>query len=197
MELKELPDHALGEKIEAGEQEAQDAFRELYARWEARVYARAFRILHMREDAEEVAQEVFLAVYKVMMRGGIREDIGRYLMRSTTNASLNLIARRKTAKRAAEDAAVLGVSGTEDPGRDAVARVLRAAVEGLPEKLRVLVVQRYFENMSAQDIADESGRSVRMVNIDLWRVRGRLLSEMQIAGVSSPAERVDIFSGGA
>jgi len=183
MSLKKTADIDLARLVRSGERESHKAFTELYKRWSRRVYFRAIRIVYDPSDAEEITQEIFFAFYRLLVRS--RNEIkepGHYLMRSVTNSSINCIEHKKVKSRAFGELRENYKSRMEKP--DPVGSLaVREILGHIPPKFRILVVQKYFENMSTRKIAEESGKAVRTVNFDLWRLRRLLLKEFHSAGL--------------
>lgn len=132
------------------------------------VYSIAWNYLHDRTLAEEVAQDVFLQLYRDL---GQLEDGGHvkhWLRRVTAHRSIDQVrARRVRAQVALEEAPPLAARVREqDP---LMSRLLRRLVASLPEQARMIIVLRYQEEMDAGEIAEVLGIPVRTVRTRLHR----------------------------
>ncbi len=75
-----------------------DAFTEIVIRFQGRVVSLAYRYLGSAADAEDLAQEVFLRVFRARENYEPTAKFSTWIHRITANASLNVIRRRKVRK---------------------------------------------------------------------------------------------------
>lgn len=153
--------------------------------WLDRYYPDAYRtavlVLHDRHDAEEAVQEAFLRAWR--FRGTLPEGdaIRPWLYRVVVNACLSKLRSERTRKErtVAFDGDVGLASQTPgDPEWTAVLaedrRAVLRAVGALPEHLRVVVVLRYFAQLSEKEIAGIVRRRPGTVKSRLHEARLRL-----------------------
>ena len=166
------------------------ALGDLYERHHGRVFSIAYRVLGSSSDAADVAQEVFLHLADRIR--GFRGDssLTSWVYRVTVNHAID--ARRRQARRparplsAAPDEAESEPAdkrpGTSAPPEDPAEAALRAereervrsALDSLSPKLRAVVVLRYFENLSYEDLADVLQTSIGTVKSRLNRAHTAL-----------------------
>jgi RNA polymerase sigma-70 factor, ECF subfamily len=136
------------------------------------VLATAWHTLGDYHAAEDVAQETFVAAYENL--GSLRDaaSFGSWVLR---------IARRQAVRMAQRRTKTSPIEATDDrPAcEDAVrldddVRQLLAAVTGLPEHERVVVILRYVEGHNVQAISEMTGRPVGTVTKQLSRAVKRL-----------------------
>lgn len=162
------------EVVEACRRGQRDAIRVLYEAYKDKVYSIALYYFHGDAAlAADVAQEVFLKVMSGIAGFRGNAGIGTWLYRLTANACTD---RRRSAS--AREIAVGPerfdrLPATGSPERDAstaeeAARV-RRAVSSLPEKLRLPVLLRYFEDLSYEEMASALDCSVGTVSSRLNR----------------------------
>lgn len=170
-----VDDRALVDAIRSGD---RDAFRILIERETRAVYGASLRILGNRADAEDVAQEAFVAAFRAI--GSYRGDgtLRAWLLRIATRLSL----RRRASRREAVDISDVGepaalVDRTE-PSRVVVAaehdESIRRAVASLPDPYRETVALRFFADLSLAEVADTTGRPLNTVKTHLRRGLERL-----------------------
>lgn len=164
-------------------------FADLVHRYEDRVYGLALRVTGRAEDAEDLAQEVFLSAYRGL--AGFKGDakFSTWLYRIAWNRATDWLRRnRKPGRRTAalEDAEEIadGRAGPDDEllgseGRRCVA----AAVAGLEERYRAVIELLYFQELPYEQIAAVLEVPVRTVETRLYRAR-RLLRQ-RLVGSSS------------
>jgi RNA polymerase sigma-70 factor, ECF subfamily len=190
----QVEDVALIGRVAAGD---ADAFAELFRRRHGQIYRFALHMTASPSIAEDVTQDVFLAVMS---------DAARYdAARASVAAWLCGIARNHVRRRAERDRRLEPLhDGDEDEGRDGVLAVeadalgdltraesiqaLRDAVSSLPVRYREAVVVCDLEEMSYRDAAAALGCAVGTVRSRLHRGRA-LLAVKLAAGVGSRAER--------
>src|SRR3990170_3832366 len=80
------------QQVKVGDHEA---FEGIFRRYVSRVYRQALRIMGNEADAEEVVQEVFLAVYKKAKTFRGQSAFSTWLFRLTVNTALTKLRRRK------------------------------------------------------------------------------------------------------
>ncbi|MBF6556809.1 MAG: sigma-70 family RNA polymerase sigma factor [Acidimicrobiales bacterium] len=150
--------------------------------WLKEGYARSFRtaclILGNRSDAEEAVEEAYLRAWRFRASLATGADVKPWLYRvvvNTCNSKLrDEIPHRD---RRADGDHLEGVSSIEDlPGRVARSQDVARALQDLPLHLRVVVVLRYYADLSEREIATAIGRRVGTVKSRLHEGR-RLLGE--------------------
>ena len=157
-------------------------FAELVHRYQDRVYGLALRFTGRAEDAEDLAQEVFLAAYRGL--GGFKGDakFATWLYRIAWNRAADWLRRQRKPGRGAAplDAAEEVADGSAGP--DGVLlesedrRRLAGAVAGLEERYRAVIELLYFQGLPYEQIAAVLEVPVRTVETRLYRAR-RLLRQ--------------------
>jgi len=140
---------------EPGTTEAE--WEALYARLERPLYNLAYRYVWHSQEAQDVVHDAFLELWA--RRGRVRFDTAdRYLW----VAALNLSRKRRRWRRAKQflygDEALAELSGPQSPESDTASsqerHLLRRAIDGLPEKLRSVLLLTEFANMGYESIAE-------------------------------------------
>jgi RNA polymerase sigma-70 factor (ECF subfamily) len=174
----------------------QSAFAELVEAHQAVVFGTALRLLRDRDLAAEVANRAFYQAYEHLAGFDDSRPLRPWLVRIVTNEALNALrsGRRDTLHTLGGEAAATAlerVGGGPDPAevlpRHESSAAIRAAVERLPEAQRVVVVLRYFADLSYADIAEATHQTVNNVGVILLRARERLRRELETEGVASDA----------
>jgi RNA polymerase sigma-70 factor (ECF subfamily) len=173
------------------------AFRELMEEHRDRVYNLTYRMLGNRAEAEDVAQEVFIAVFKTV--DGFREEakLSTWIYRVAVNHCKNRI--KYLARRHQRDQTEL--DDTNDPGADGdgaisgptsiprrpdrqvegaqIDKLMQEAIAELEEDHRVLVVLRDLEDLSIEEICEITGLPDGTVKSRLHRARLALRKKIQ------------------
>lgn len=149
-----------------------------------KVYTLAVYLLANREEAEDVAQEVLIRLWR---RGQevLPEKIGPWLVRVTRNACIDAMRRRKGGSQVAidDDAGIELPEPAPGPERQAHAsqlggRILKA-IDVLSEPGRSVVILREIQGLSYQEISDALEIPMTSVRVTLHRGRRRLREELK------------------
>ena len=164
------------------------AFERLVGRYEKAVYNLAYRMLGNAADAEDAAQETFLRAYASLGSYQAARKFGTWLLSITSHWCIDRLRRRKVVSlEALADVSLLGGT-TDGPEREALAREHEREVQGrlaaLPEAYRLIIVLRYWHELSYTEIAETTGLPLSTVRMRLFRAR-RLLA----AAYGAPARR--------
>lgn len=156
------------------------AARLLTARHAPRIFALARRMLREQAEAEDVTQETMLRLWRIApdWEPG-RAALGTWLYRVASNLCIDRLRRRR---EVASDA--LPEQVDEAPG--ALARIeaddrssaLHAALGTLPDRQRLAIVLRHFEERSNPEIAEILDTSVEAVESLLGRARRELAARL-------------------
>ena|SRR2546422_2989112 len=176
-------DMALAARVRRGDHQA---FAELHRLYHRRVLAFAQKRLGDSVEAEDVVQDVFLALFRSIDRYEGRSSLLTWIFGIAHHEVCNRFRRRSVETTAFEDEAheIAAPSPAADEVIDA-ARALRRCAETLERSVsptqRKIFALRYSEARSVDAIARETGRSAGAVRIGLLRSRRAL--DAQVAEV--------------
>lgn len=171
------------QQLRAGDEQA---FKSLVTNYQDLVYNTALGVVQNSEDAEDVAQEVFIQVYRSIdqFKGDAR--LSTWIYRITTTKALDHIRSRKRKKRFAFITSLFGPNDElvhepvdfQHPGvaldRKEQAALLFQMIAQLPENQKVAFTLHKTEELSYQEIADVMQLSVSAVESLLFRARQNL-----------------------
>jgi len=161
-------ERAWADRIRAGD---IDAFEALYRTYWQRLYAFAFRYVQTKEDAEEVAQEVFFRIWRGRAQWMPAGAVRNYLYLAVRNAARDRLERAAVARRWGGRVGQL-VTATEIQSdleaADLVAAVQRALDE-LPPRRSAVCRLRLIDELSYAQIADRLGIREKTVETQLAR----------------------------
>jgi len=158
----------------------QAALAQLIDEYRPRIYSFALSQLRQREDAEDVTQETFVRMVRMLASYQGRGEFRAWLYRIAAN-----LCRDQQRRRAQQRTRT--VQGQDTPEAAAPgdvqeevssAMTLAAAVSRLPDKYREVVTLQWLEQLSPAEIAEILGRSINLVRVQLWRARGLLAREL-------------------
>lgn len=172
-----------------GEARAFDLLVEQYA---ARVYALAYRLVGNAEDAQDMAQEAFVRVYKALPRYNGAAAFATWLYRIVTNVCLDEMKRRRRRPAAFTefedddghglvDRLADGETPEDATLRRARQRAVQQAILTLPEHYRLVLVLYDLQGFSYQEIAVFTRQNVGTVKSRLNRARNQLKEKLGAA----------------
>jgi RNA polymerase sigma-70 factor, ECF subfamily len=164
------------------------AFEELVERHQRLVAGTVARMLGSNSDVEDIAQQVFVRVWKSAKRYVPRAKFTTWLLKITRNLVFNELRRRS---RHAQLPLQVESEEKERPIRDERAtapdaslleqelqRAIETAIAQLPENQRMAMVLRRYDDLSYEEIAEVLGQSVPAVKSLLFRARIELRTRL-------------------
>ena len=155
------------------------ALADLHARYRTRLEAAAFRVLHDRDEAEDVVQRVFEALPRIRFRG--QASLWTYLYRASVNGALSALRKRKRRELAVTELRVHALfnESAREGGENPEARVLEgeilsavaSALLGVKPQHRRALVLRIVWGLTNTEIAEREG--VPLPTVGTWLRRGR------------------------
>jgi RNA polymerase sigma-70 factor, ECF subfamily len=149
------------------------------------VYGVALRITGDRDAALDVASSTFLKAYRAFDRYDQTRPLRHWLLRIATNEAISYVRKRgrELRRRVDVDQASALADPTIAPDAESLAREdrarIRSAVSLLPELYRVVIVLRYFNELSVEEIAHVTRRPASTVGVQLLRGRALLRSALE------------------
>jgi RNA polymerase sigma-70 factor (ECF subfamily) len=152
----------------------ESTVHELFQRHKDRIYSIALRYSGDAAAAQDIAQDIFLKLFASVGNFRGESSFETWLFRLVVNCCFDY--RRKTKRLAPLVEGVLDLMRA--PGRSALDEVMRqemsgqvkSAVDSLPPEQRMVVVLRYTEGLSYDEIADAMGCSAGTIASRLNRV---------------------------
>jgi RNA polymerase sigma-70 factor (ECF subfamily) len=176
------------------DQDDAAAFAQIVEMYQHRLIGVMHHLVGSAAEAEDLAQECFLRVYRTRKSYHPRARFSTWLFTIANNLALNALRTRRRRPSIPLEVSDSGPMGTrpeeqlvpdrgEAPGhqlqQQELAAVIRRALDGLNERQRMAVVLNKFEDMGYAEIAEVMGLSVKAVKSLLSRARCRLREELQ------------------
>ena len=147
------------EVVEQAKRGDARAYEELVHTYQGIAFRTAYLVVGNAADAEDAAQEGFVKAYRALGRFRSGEPFRPWLLKIVANEARN---RRRSAGR--RDALALRAAGAESSGEAAPSpetaaldaerrRTLLAALETLPDEQRLVIMCRYFLDLSEEETA--------------------------------------------
>jgi RNA polymerase sigma-70 factor (ECF subfamily) len=169
-----------------------DALRELYDRYGRLSFAIAYRMLGEASAAEEVVQDAFLSVWKrsSTFNGGVTSNVRGWLLTIVRNRAID-----QTRRSSRPDERTVPVEDVEsrlsvpdvwaDVEHREITRVVRQALDDLPEEQHRVIDLAYFEGLSQSAIAER-------LDVPLGTVKGRFRMGFKKLAVTLEAQRMEL-----
>ncbi len=145
-------------------QTCREAFGEVIATYSEPLYWQIRRMVQEHEDANDLLQNTFLKAWQSLenFRGDAR--LSTWLYKIAINESITFLdkeRRRQNISLDSQDAALINsIESDENVDGDELAKKLRIAIAGLPEKQRLVFNMKYFDEMKYEDMSAILGTSV-------------------------------------
>ncbi len=160
--MVELDDKQLLDMYRAGEVDRM--FNEMVRRYHSRVYWAARRMVKSHEDADDIAQDVFVRAHAALPNFRGESGIYTWLYRIAINLSINHLRKQKVRRLMdiTDYIPFLGKDADQDSGmiRDENVSLIEKAIETLPEKQRAVFIMRYYDELPYEQISAILGTSV-------------------------------------
>jgi RNA polymerase sigma-70 factor (ECF subfamily) len=190
---EKLANHDLVQLCQAGLRPDRSAFSELLRRYESHVNRVLYHLAPDWDDRADLAQEVWIRVYRNINRLQEPAKFRGWLSRITTNLFYDELRKRKRhqtplsldAPLSMEDGDINWEIAAVDPSPDDTLSThefyyqLHVAIAQLPEVFRTTIVLREIEGMAYEEIAEITGVSLGTVKSRIARARQRLQAQLQ------------------
>jgi RNA polymerase sigma-70 factor, ECF subfamily len=176
--------------------QAQDemAFREIVDRYQAKVFSIIFGILRNRNDAEDIAQQVFAKIYFSIRNFDFRSSLLTWIYKITVNECYDYLRKKRVRKLvyesefSAEDSLRLENSEPatdQAPGVDqrlAQHDLILKLLSKVSEEDRSLILLKEVEGHSVEELAEMTGMNENTIKVKLFRARQKLVKAAERLG---------------
>jgi len=173
-------------RIKAIQKGDQNAYAEIVELYKEKVYRICYRMLGNRHEAEDAAQEAFIRAYVNIDTYNPAMKFSSWLYRIATNLSIDKLRKKKPDVYLDEE--VSGAEGltmySQLPAADAspedtvetleLQETVQKAIQKLPEKYRSVIVLKYIEDLSLQEISEILDLPIGTVKTRIHRGREAL-----------------------
>ena len=171
----------------------ETAFKELVEKYQKQVVNTCYGIVHNYDDADDVAQEVFIEVFRSV--GKFRSDskLSTWLYRIAVNRSLNYIRDNRKRRwfksfeetvREKNEALLTLAAKPKTPEEDLEntqrAMLLHEAVDSLPENQRAAFTLNKYEDLSYKEISEVMNLSMASVESLIHRAKKNLQKKLYV-----------------
>ena len=191
---QDLSQQQVAHLVTAAKAGDKEAFSRLVEAYQDRIYGYLSRMLSDPDEAEDVAQEVFVRAYRSLGKFRGASSFHTWLYRIASNLAIDVARRRKR-----QDNSVYSLDASVEVGEDEydrdipddsgapdqlteqreVREIVRQVVDELPEKLRDVVILYELQGESYEDIASILDVPLGTVKSRLFNARGQLKKKLQ------------------
>jgi RNA polymerase sigma factor (sigma-70 family) len=158
----------------------------LVQRYQSYVFTISLRYVKSREDAEEVAQDVFVKAYRSLADFKGTAKFSTWLYTITTTTCISFLRKKKLEVHSLDNEKVFEVADNVDSGMRANQIEQKSKVNMVNEAIKMLspddaqiIVLFYKGEQTLEEIAQVLGKEPNAVKVQLHRARGRLKEKMQ------------------
>lgn len=183
--IKDLSDNELIDELKRGH---DFVFSEIIERYQRKLFSYLYRLVHHRDEAEDLLQNVFIKVYKHSHDFDSQRKFSSWVYRIAHNEAVNFLKRR--AKKIFiywEDIVLTkdkmeaerGGESASDPWLvKEIKKEVRESIEKLPPKYKDILVMRYFQEKSYREISKILKKPVNTVGTLINRAKRNLLEHI-------------------
>lgn len=182
--FKDTPEADIVRRVQAGD---DLAFRELVEKYQSKVFSIIYGIVRRRNDAEDIAQQVFTKVYFSLKGFDFRSSLLTWMYKITVNECYDYLRKRKVRKlvyesdMAEEDERTMENSrlATEkSPGVDHRTEkrdYLLHLLEKVSDEEKMLLIHKEVEGRTVEELARMTGLNENTIKVKLFRARKKLV----------------------
>lgn len=169
----------------------ESAFAELLARFRAPVFNLCLRMLKNRDDAEDVAQEVFIKVFGMLERYDDRYAFRSWVFKIAANQCIDFIRRNRVKLQSLDEPMNFKGEEIERQFPDEaptpeetvetreIGQLLLRITDELPPHYRSMIVLRHQEQLSYEEIAEVLDLPLGTVKARIHRARALMKDKLQ------------------
>lgn len=164
----------------------QQAYALLVNRYQQFVFTLVLRMVNSREEAEEIAQDVFLKAFKGLASFNGNSKFGTWLYTITNNTTLSFLRKKKVSIQSLDTDSVMLEADSKDSGVQAnlveqksKSQLLDRAIGLLSADDAQMITLFYKAEQSLEEIGQIVGIETNAVKVRLFRARNRLKEKLE------------------
>lgn len=177
--MKNVEDYELIKLVMSGD---QNAFAQLVNRYKNLVYSVVLRMVNNTEEANDLAQEIFIKLYKNLDKYQPEYKFSTWLIRISTNHIIDYRRKRKKETVSIEEIPY-ELTNHITPEKEYVKKEeikqLECAIKTLPDLYKIPIVLYHQQGLRYQEIADTIGEPLSKVKNRIFRGRKMLKESLE------------------
>jgi RNA polymerase sigma-70 factor, ECF subfamily len=180
MDLKE--EQIIIRKILDGE---NHFFEQIVILYQDMVFTLALRVIKNREEAEEIAQDVFIKVFKSLKSFNQKSKLSTWIYRITYNTSINRYKSQKKRMLTTEidNKTEFSMGSIPDANYEISTQekrqIINNAILNLSETEKIIITLYYYDDLPVNEIAQIVGITSQNVKVKLFRSRQKLYADLK------------------
>ncbi len=160
------------------------AFEQIMNKYKEIVINIAYRFIQDRSTAEDIAQDVFLKIYNSAKSYKPKARLSTWIYKITANICLNeLRSQKKYLKNISMDEIgetrdFIQTNPFENLEKKELKHLVKEAIDSLPDRQRMVIILKKYEDLSYQEISEIMGCSVSAVDSLLQRAKQNLKNKL-------------------
>ncbi len=166
------------------------AFRKLMDKYQKPLYYHVLKMVKQHEQVEDLVQEAFVKAFENLESYNKNYAFSTWLYRITTNHTIDYLRKRKLKTvsmdepiKTREGEMSMQIAGKSESDRKIIkaqrSKIIKQAIQDLPEKYRVVIKMRHLEELSYQEIADSLDLPLGTVKAHIFRAREMLYKDLK------------------
>lgn len=160
------------------------SFNEIVKKYREKIYWHARRMTGNHLDADEIVQEVLMVIYKKLEGFQFRSSLYTWIYRITATRSINFLKKKKLKTLFSfHDQEENKMSYDNDIISDIAARdklkKIEELLQSLPEKQREIFILRNYEQLTYEEIAEITGKSVGGLKANYFHAINKIMEKMK------------------
>ncbi len=163
----------------------QEAFARLVQAYQTPVYNLAYRMLGNPTDAEDATQETFVRAYTRLDTFEAGRKLSSWILAIAAHYCVDRLRRRRGGQVSMEETQALQwmADGKPKPEEELIERehnkAIRQVLDALPAQYRIVIILRYWEDLSYDEIAEITGSTESAVKSRLHRARQMMAVQLE------------------
>lgn len=152
---------------------------ELYDMYSRKVFNSCYRILDNREEAEEVTQDSFLKIFKMLERfENCPESIEYFLKKMATNQAIDIVRKRRVLFTELNDGIDMVDTEMELENENQSVSDIKECISKLHSSQRLIITLKLIENLENKEIAEKLNISESTVRTQFMRAKNKLIEQL-------------------
>ena len=184
MAFRDTPEAEIVRRTQAGD---ETAFRQIVERHRSKVFSIIYGIVRNRNDAEDIAQQVFTKIYFSIKGFDFRSSLITWIYKIAVNECYDYLRKQKVRKLVYESDLGEDDTRTMENSELAVEKAppisvqverrdyLMRLLSKVSEQERLLLIQKEVRGLSVQELAEMTGLNENTIKVKLFRARQKLV----------------------
>lgn len=149
----------------------KEAFRYVVEKYKKQAYFIALSLVRNQEDALDLSQEAFIKAFRKIKRYDPEKEFFPWFYSLLKNICLDFLRRKKRRAEVSLESVLLFSEDDVDRGLESK---LWEAVDSLPFEQKEIIILRYFQQFSYQEIAELTGKPIGSIMSSLYNAKKKL-----------------------